>query len=101
MPAYRRIIIMAFSTGIIAALAASLSVEWMRYLMVVLIGIVAALFWQLNEVREEAERRVVGAASHHLNNGLSVMNLTRMRVSKLSASSCGAVFGPSKRFCLR
>ena len=65
----RKIIIMAFSTGIIAGLAASLRIEWMRYLVVVLIGVVGALFWQLNEVREEAERRVVRAVSHHLNNG--------------------------------
>ena len=73
MPTYRRIIIMAFSTGIIAGLAASLGIEWMRYLVVVLIGVVGALFWQLNEVREEAERRVVRAVSHHLNNSLSVL----------------------------
>jgi hypothetical protein len=73
MPPYRRIIVMAFSTGIIAALAASLNIEWMRYLMVVLIGVVAALFWQLNEVREEAERRVIRAVSHHLNNSLSIV----------------------------
>ena len=73
MPAHRRILIMAFSTGIIAGLAASLSIEWMRYLMVVLIGVVGALFWQLNEVREEAERRVVRAVSHHLNNSLSIV----------------------------
>ena len=64
---------MAFSTGIIAGLAASLNIEWMRYVMVVLIGIVGALFWQLNEVREEAERRVVRAVSHHLNNSLSIV----------------------------
>ena len=70
---HRRIIIMAFSTGIIAGLAASLSIEWMRYCVVVLIGVVGALFWQLNEVREEAERRVVRAVSHHLNNGLSIV----------------------------
>jgi hypothetical protein len=73
MPAHRRIIIMAFSTGIIAGLAASLGIEWMRYLVVVLIGVVGALFWQLNEVREEAERRVVRAVSHHLNNSLSIV----------------------------
>jgi hypothetical protein len=73
MPTHRRIIIMAFSTGIIAALAASLDIEWMRYLVVVLIGIVGALFWQVNEVREEAERRVVRAVSHHLNNSLSIV----------------------------
>jgi len=73
MPAHRRIIIMAFSTGIIAGLAASLGIEWMRYVMVVLIGVVGALFWQLNEVREEAERRVVRAVSHHLNNSLSIV----------------------------
>ena len=64
---------MAFSTGIIAGLAASLNIEWMRYVMVVLIGVVGALFWQLNEVREEAERRVVRAVSHHLNNSLSIV----------------------------
>ena len=34
---------------------------------------VVVLFWQLNEVREEAERRVVRAVSHHLNNSLSVL----------------------------
>ena len=45
----------------------------MRYLTVVLIGIVGALFWQLNEVRAEAERRVVRAVSHHLNNSLSIV----------------------------
>jgi hypothetical protein len=73
MPPHRRIIIMAFSTGIIAGLAASLSIEWMRYLMVVLIGVVGALFWQLNEVREEAERHVVRAVSHHLNNSLNIV----------------------------
>ena len=64
---------MAISTGIMAALAASLSVDWMRYLVVVLIGVVGALFWQVNEVREEAERRVVRAMSHHLNNGLNIV----------------------------
>lgn len=64
---------MAFSTGIIAGLAATLGIEWMRYLVVVLIGVVAALFWQLNEVREDAERRVVRAVSHHLNNSLSIV----------------------------
>ena len=69
----RRIVIMALSTGVIAALAASLDVEWMRYVMVVLIGVVGALFWQLNEIREEAERRVVRAMSHHLNNSLNVV----------------------------
>jgi hypothetical protein len=73
MPPHRRIIIMAFSTGIIAGLAASLGIEWMRYLVVVLIGVVGALFWQLNEVREEAERQVVRAVSHHLNNSLSIV----------------------------
>lgn len=73
MPAHRRIIIMAFSTGIVAGLAATLSIDWMRYLTVVLIGIVGALFWQLNEVRAEAERRVVRAVSHHLNNSLSIV----------------------------
>ena len=61
MPPYRRIIIMAGSTGIVAGLAASLGIEWMRYLVVVLIGVVGALFWQVNEVRDEAERRVVRA----------------------------------------
>ena len=64
---------MAFSTGIIAGLAASLGIEWMRYVVVVLIGVVGALFWQLNEVREEAERRVVRAVSHHLNNSLHIV----------------------------
>lgn len=64
---------MAFSTGITAGLAATLGIEWMRYLVVVLIGVVAALFWQLNEVREDAERRVVRAVSHHLNNSLSIV----------------------------
>lgn len=73
MPTHRRIIIMAFSTGITAGLAATLGIEWMRYLVVVLIGVVAALFWQLNEVREDAERRVVRAVSHHLNNSLSIV----------------------------
>ena len=73
MQPHRRIIIMAFSTGVIAGLAASLSIEWMRYLVVVLIGVIGALFWQLNEVREEAERRVVRAVSHHVNNSLSVI----------------------------
>ena len=73
MPPYRRIIIMAGSTGIVAGLAASLGIEWMRYLVVVLIGVVGALFWQVNEVRDEAERRVVRAMSHHLNNGLSIV----------------------------
>jgi hypothetical protein len=72
MPPHRRIIIMAFSTGITAGLAASLSIEWMRYVLVVLIGVVGALFWQLNEVREESERLVVRAVSHHLNNSLTV-----------------------------
>lgn len=64
---------MALSTGVIAALAASLDVEWMRYVMVVLIGVVGALFWQMNEIREEAERRVIRAMSHHLNNSLNVV----------------------------
>jgi hypothetical protein len=73
MPPHRRIIIMAVSTGIIAGLAASLGIEWMRYLVVVLIGVVGALFWQVNEVREEAERRVVRAMSHHLNNSLNIV----------------------------
>jgi hypothetical protein len=73
MPAHRRIIIMAVATGIVAGLAASLGIEWMRYLVVVLIGVVGALFWQINEVREEAERRVVRAMSHHLNNSLSIV----------------------------
>ena len=69
----RRIVIMALSTGVIAALAASLDVEWMRYLLVVLIGVVGALFWQMNEIREEAERRVIRAMSHHLNNSLNIV----------------------------
>lgn len=64
---------MAVATGIVAGLAASLGIEWMRYLVVVLIGVVGALFWQINEVREEAERRVVRAMSHHLNNSLSIV----------------------------
>lgn len=64
---------MALSTGIVAGLAASLGIEWMRYLVIVLIGVVGALFWQVNEVREEAERRVVRAMSHHLNNSLSIV----------------------------
>jgi len=64
---------MAFATGITAGLAASLGIEWMRYLVVVLIGVVGALFWQLNEVREDAERSVVRAVSHHLNNSLSIV----------------------------
>ena len=54
MPPHRRIIIMAISTGIIAALAASLNIEWMRYLMVVLIGIAGALFWQIGKRRKSA-----------------------------------------------
>jgi len=78
MAPHRRIIIMAFSTGIIAGLAASLGIEWMRYLVVVLIGVVGALFWQLNEVREEAERRVVRAVSHHLNNSLHIVMNRRL-----------------------
>ncbi len=73
MPPLRRIIIMALATGIIAGLAASLNIEWMRYLMVVLIGVVAALFWQVNEIREESERRVIRAMSHHLNNSLNIV----------------------------
>ncbi|HEV2174969.1 MAG TPA: hypothetical protein VGR71_15455 [Nitrospira sp.] len=64
---------MALATGIIAGLAASLNIEWMRYLMVVLIGVVGALFWQVNEIREEAERRVIRAMSHHLNNSLNIV----------------------------
>ena len=64
---------MAISTGVIAGLAASLNVEWMRYLMVVLIGVLGALFWQVSEVREEAEKRVVRAMSHHLNNSLNIV----------------------------
>lgn len=64
---------MAISTGVIAALAASLSIEWMRYLVVVLIGVFGALFWQANEIRAEAERRVVRAMSHHLNNSLNIV----------------------------
>jgi hypothetical protein len=73
MPELRKIIIIAFSTGIVAGLTASLGIEWMRYVVVVLIGVVGALFWQLNEVREEAERLVVRAVSHHLNNSLSIV----------------------------
>jgi len=73
MPPHRRIIIMALATGIIAGLAASLDIEWMRYLMVVLIGVAGALFWQVNEIREESEKRVIRAMSHHLNNSLNVV----------------------------
>jgi hypothetical protein len=73
MPPHRRILVMALSTGIIAALAASLNIQWMRYLLVVLIGVVAALFWQVNEIRAEAERRVIRAMSHHLNNSLNIV----------------------------
>ena len=69
----RRIIVMALSTGITAGMAASLGIDWMRYVVVVLIGVVAALFWQVNEIRAEAERRVIRAVSHHLNNGLTVL----------------------------
>jgi hypothetical protein len=72
MPPHRRIIIIAFSTGITAGLASSLSIEWMRYVLVVLIGVAAALFWQVNEIRGEAERHVIRAVSHHLNNSLTV-----------------------------
>lgn len=78
MPPHRKIIIMAFSTGITAGLAASLGIEWMRYVVVVLIGVVGALFWQLNEVREEAERRVVRVVSHHLNNSLHIVMNRRL-----------------------
>jgi hypothetical protein len=96
---------MAFSTGIIAGLAASLDIEWMRYLVVVLIAIVGALFWQLNEVREEAERRVVRAVSHHLNNSLSVVmnrqhldpNAREQIVDEQLLRCVWAI----KRFCLR
>ena len=42
---HRKIICMAFSTGITAGLAASLGIEWMRYVVIVLIGVVGALFW--------------------------------------------------------
>jgi len=45
----------------------------MRYLMVVLIGVAGALFWQVNEIREESEKRVIRAMSHHLNNSLNVV----------------------------
>jgi hypothetical protein len=72
MPPHRRILIIAFSTGITAGLASSLSIEWMRYLLVVLFGVAGALFWQVNEVREEAEKHVIRAVSHHLNNSLTV-----------------------------
>jgi hypothetical protein len=72
MPPHRRIIIIAFSTGITAGLASSLSIEWMRYLLVVLIGVAGALFWQVNEIREEQEKHVIRAVSHHLNNSLTV-----------------------------
>lgn len=64
---------MALGTGIVAGLAASLSIDWMRYLMVVLIGVVAALFWQVNELRTEAEARVVRTMTHHLNNSLNIV----------------------------
>lgn len=64
---------MALSTGIIAGMAATLGIDWMRYLVVVLIGVVAALFWQINEIRGEAEKRVIRVVSHHLNNGLTVL----------------------------
>lgn len=73
MPPHRRILFMALATGVIAGLAASLSIEWIRYVMVVLIGIAGALFWQVNEIREEAERRVIRAMSHHLNNSLNIV----------------------------
>jgi hypothetical protein len=73
MPPHRRILFMALSTGVIAGLAASLSIEWIRYVMVVLIGVAGALFWQVNEIREEAERRVIRAMSHHLNNSLNIV----------------------------
>ena len=72
MPPHRRIIIIAFSTGITAGLASSLSIEWMRYVLVVLIGVAGALFWQVNEIREEAEKHVIRAVSHHVNNSLTV-----------------------------
>ena len=75
---HRKIIFMALSTGITAGLAASLGIEWMRYVVVVLIGVVGALFWQLNEVREEAERRVVRVVSHHLNNSLHIVMNRRL-----------------------
>jgi hypothetical protein len=68
----RQILIIAFSTGITAGLASSLSIDWMRYLLVVLIGVAGALFWQVNEIREEAENHVIRAVSHHLNNSLTV-----------------------------
>ena len=72
MPPHRRILIIAFSTGITAGLASSLSIEWMRYLLVVLIGVAGALFWQVNEIRGETEKHVIRAVSHHLNNSLTV-----------------------------
>jgi hypothetical protein len=72
MPPHRRILIIAFSTGIMAGLASTLSIEWMRYVLVVLIGVAGALFWQVNEIRGEAEKHVIRAVSHHLNNSLTV-----------------------------
>ena len=44
----------------------------MRYVLVVLIGVAGALFWQVNEIRGEAEKHVIRAVSHHLNNSLTV-----------------------------
>jgi hypothetical protein len=44
----------------------------MHYVLVVLIGVAGALFWQANEIREEAEKHVIRAVSHHLNNSLTV-----------------------------
>lgn len=72
MPSHRRILIIAFSTGITAGLASSLSIEWMRYVLVVLIGVAAALLWQVNEIRGEAEKHIIRSVSHHLNNSLTV-----------------------------
>ena len=72
MPPHRRILIIAFSTGITAGLASSLSIEWMRYVLVVLIGVAGALFWQVDEIRGEAEKHVIRAVSHHVNNSLTV-----------------------------
>lgn len=72
MPPHRRIIILALCTGITAGLASSLNIEWMRYVVVVLIGILGALYWQLNEIREEAAKHVVRVVTHHLNNSLTV-----------------------------
>jgi hypothetical protein len=64
---------MAVSTGKLAGMVSTHPIEWMRYLLMVFIGIAGALFWQVDTIREEAERRVVRALSHHLNNSLNVV----------------------------